>query len=74
MTFDINDPTREATRAPKLPMSPAQLDALRPKPVVANQPVSEAKAIAYRSGIKEIEGLVLRIEAFEEQVRKLTAR
>lgn len=71
--FDINDPTRELVSAPKLPMTPAQLDALRPKPATATplSDAAEAKKLAYDSGIKELEGLVLRVQALERQVAEL---
>lgn len=43
-----------------------------PPNTVAQQPiVSQAKMIAYRAGIRELEGLVLRIEELEAQVREL---
>jgi len=68
------DPTYELTRKPRVPMSPEQLDALRPKPVVATSQPSTAKQMAYETGIRALEPLVLRIEALEATVRELTAR
>jgi hypothetical protein len=62
------------TGAVKTPLTPAQLDELRPKQPAAGQPiVSSARQIAYKCGIKEIEGLVLRIEALEARVQNLEA-
>ena len=64
------DPTAVLVSTPKVPMTPAQLDALRPKPVLVHEDGS-AKAIAYRAGVKELENIVLRLEALEAEVRRL---
>jgi hypothetical protein len=47
-------------------MTPAQLDAYRP----GAQPstVDEAKALAYKTGIKELEPIIRRLIALEETV------
>lgn len=65
------DPTREAVSRPRLPMTPEQLESYRPKPVVTEQPAETAKQIAYRAGVGALEGIVLRIEELERQVREL---
>lgn len=64
------DPTAELVSRPKLPMTPEQLATYKPKPVAAHSHGSAA-AIAYRSGIKELEGVVLRLEAVEAELRRL---
>jgi hypothetical protein len=66
--FDINDPTREAVSRPRVPMTPAQLDALRPKPKSEQPAGSEAKRIAYQSGVTALEPLILRIEELERKI------
>lgn len=73
--FDYRDPTREATCAPRNPMTPAELDSYRPKPAVTLD--DEAKRISYRLGMKEIEPLVRRLLLLEatvaEQAIQITA-
>ena len=64
------DPTYELTHSPKVPMTPEQLDAFRPQTPVAGAPRT-ARQIAYASGIAEIEGVVLRIEALERELAEL---
>jgi hypothetical protein len=69
--MNTNDPTYELTRRPRLPMTPEQLDALRPKPK-AEQPVgSEAKRIAYQAGVSALEPLILRLEQVERDIQWL---
>jgi hypothetical protein len=65
------DPTYELTHRPRLPMSPEQLDALRPKPVAEQPAGSAAKRIAYQAGVTALEPLILRIEELERKVRTL---
>jgi hypothetical protein len=65
------DPTREATCRPRLPMTPAQLDALRPKPASEQPAGSEAKRIAYQAGVTALEPLILRVEELERRVLQL---
>jgi hypothetical protein len=65
------DPFASLVNRPRVPMTPAELDALRPKPVVTEQPAKTAAQIAYDSGIKELEGVILRIEALERTVAEL---
>lgn len=65
------DPTYDLVRSPKLPMTPEQLATYRPKPATATPLAETAKRVAYRSGIRELEPLVLRIEELERQVRFL---
>lgn len=50
------------------PMSPAQLDALRPKPAGQQPAVNEASAIAYKTGIRELAPLVLRLISAESTI------
>ena len=69
--MNTNDPTYELTRRLRLPMTPAQLDALRPKPVSEQPVVSEAKRIAYQAGVAALEPLILRIEELERKIRFL---
>ncbi len=55
------------------PMTPQQLEALRPKPVAAQPVVDEAKAVAYRSGIAAIEPVMRRLITAEKNIADLTA-
>jgi hypothetical protein len=68
--FDPNDPLKELFSAPRQPMTPAQIESYRPKPATASN-IDEAKAIAYKTGIKELEPLIRRIIALEEKVAAL---
>jgi hypothetical protein len=65
------DPTYELVRRPKLPLTPEQLATYKPKPVDAAHSHGSAAAIAYRAGVKELEGIVLRLEAVEAELRRL---
>jgi hypothetical protein len=67
------DPTAAAVRRPWAPMTPEQLDALRPqnKQAAPETPPMEAKRIAYQSGVSALEGLVLRIQELEFFVAEL---
>lgn len=57
----------------RTPMTPTQLDELRPKPAAQRPVASTAKQVAYQTGIRELEPLVLRIESLEALVRQLQA-
>jgi len=61
------------TNRERKPMTPQQLNDLRPKPVAEQTPGVTAKQIAYRAGVTALEGIILRIEALEEKVQKLQA-
>ncbi len=67
------DPTYDLVRAPKRPLTPAELEILRPLTPASAPDARTAKQIAYASGIREIEGLVLRIEELEHAVAELKA-
>lgn len=69
--FDPNNPTA-GLRLPK-PLSAKQLAALRPQPVGVTEITlaDAAKSLAYRSGIKELEPLFLRIAELEQKVLQL---
>jgi len=56
------------------PMTPQQLEALRPKPVAAQPVVDEAKQLAYRSGIAAIEPLRRRLITAEKNIADLTEK
>ena len=59
----------------RLPLSPEQVDSFRPKNTVST--VDEAKAIAYKTGIKDLEPVIRRLIFLEakvdEQETKITA-
>jgi len=67
----MNTPT-DPTAGLRLPapLTPAQLDALRPQagPVPAHAQPSTAAQIAYKTGIKELQPLAERVEALERAV------
>lgn len=67
------DPTYDLVRAPKRPLTPAELEILRPLTPASAPDARTDKQIAYASGIREIEGLVLRIEELEHAVAELKA-
>lgn len=67
MTFDPNNPTA-SLRLPQ-PLNAFELDLLRPRPVEATAPTHPtAKQIAYATGIKDLEPLVLRVEELERTI------
>ncbi len=56
------------------PMTPSQLDALRPKPV-AVQPVDNSpQAIAYRCGVKDLAPVIQRLVTAEKNIAELTEK
>jgi hypothetical protein len=55
------DPNYDLVRSPKVPLTPQQLEDLRPKPAAPAPKIDEAKALAYKTGIKDLEPLVRRI-------------
>jgi hypothetical protein len=61
------------TNRERKPMTPEQLDALRPKPVSEHPVGTEAKRIAYQAGVSALEGIILRIEELERKVSMLEA-
>lgn len=61
------------TNRERKPLSPAELDALRPKPAAQASAVDEAKAVAYRSGIAEVELVMRRLITAEKNIAELTA-
>jgi hypothetical protein len=69
------DPTAAAVRRPWAPMTPEQLDALRPqnKVTAPETPAQEARRIGYQSGVQVLEGLALRLQALEREVAELRA-
>jgi hypothetical protein len=58
------------------PMTPEQLDALRPKPAVATpfSAAAEAKRIAYQAGVSQLEGIILRLQALEREIADLKSK
>ena len=61
------------TNRERKPMRPAELDALRPRPKPQAAPVDEAKQVAYRSGIAEIELVMRRLITAEKNIAELMA-
>ena len=65
------------TSRERKPMSPEELDRLRPKVHGAQLPIDEAKKAAYDCGIAGVEQIVRRLIALErtaaEQAQKITA-
>jgi hypothetical protein len=53
------------------PLTPAQLEALRPKPQSNQQSKPTAEQIAYESGIVALRGIVERIEKLEQRLQNL---
>ena len=68
---DHNNPTA-GLRLPA-PLTNAQLDALRPQAVDVRSAPSTAAQLAYKSGIKELQPLVERVEELERTVAWLKA-
>jgi hypothetical protein len=70
------DPNYDLVRSPKMPLTPQQLEDLRPKPAAPAPKIDEAKAIAYKTGIKDLEPVIRRIISLErtvaEQAEKIT--
>jgi hypothetical protein len=73
---ELRDPTAAAVSKPWQPMTPAQLDALRPQNKVAppETPAQEAKRVAYQSGVAALEGVILRLQAVERELAELRAK
>ena len=70
--LELRDPTHALTRKTWTPMSPEELDALRPPRVKPGEHESPA-ALAYRCGISALESAFYRLSILEEQVEKLQA-
>jgi hypothetical protein len=68
------DPTYDLVRSRKVPMTPEQLDALRPKPVARTNSAPTAARAAYDCGIKGLEPILLRLEAVEKELAELKSK
>jgi hypothetical protein len=70
-TVNVSDPTKELTsRRNWAPLTPAELDALRPKKLLKGEYESPER-FAYRAGISALSTIIYRLQLLEEQVREM---